>query len=172
MKAEDCSAHCVGEFPGDKTADYAEGIFVGYRYYDTYDKKVLFPFGYGLSYTEFSYENLCICEKWDVISGEKKYEVSLDIKNIGGIPGKETVQIYVGKKNSDIVRAAKELRGFAKTELAPGERKKIKIELDSRSFQYFDENREDFITEGGTYEIYAARSVNEICREISWNIEK
>ena len=190
VTADDCSAHCVGEFPGDETADYAEGIFVGYRYYDTYGKKVLFPFGYGLSYTEFSYENLQVvesdrrCDVNDEIadnvgehenkkaSAEEKIIVSLDITNIGIVLGKEIVQIYAGKKDSVVERASKELRGFAKVELNPGETKNVEIELDARTFQYYNEEKGCFVTEYGIYEIYAGKSVSEICCETKYKLEE
>ena len=88
----DCSAHCIGEFPGEKTVDYAEGIFVGYRYYDTRQVPVLFPFGYGLSYTEFVYSNL------RVECTYPNFKVSVDVTNDGNAAGKEVVQIYVANR--------------------------------------------------------------------------
>lgn len=160
-RAKDCSAHCKGEFPGNATVNYGEDIFVGYRYYDTYEKEVLFPFGYGLSYTEFSYDHMEL---------QNEYEISLVVTNTGNISGREIVQIYVGKKDSGVKRAKKELRGFAKVELKPGESKNIKIRLDERSYQYFDETEKRFVIEKGIYEIYAAKSVKEICCAVSCEV--
>lgn len=159
--ADDCSAHCVGEFPGNKIVDYKEDIFVGYRYYDTFSKKVLFPFGYGLSYTEFVYNDLQIMNSYGE-EGEK-FTVSLDVTNIGKRSGKETIQIYVGKKDSKVERPLKELRGFEKVMLESGETRTVTIELDARSFQYYNEDEKNFVTESGMYEIYAGRNVKEIC---------
>ena len=153
----DCSAHCIGEFPGEKTVDYAEGIFVGYRYYDTRQVPVLFPFGYGLSYTEFVYSNLRVEGTYP------NFKVSVDVTNDGNAAGKEVVQIYVGKSDSQVERAMKELRGFTKLELQPGETKTAEVTLDEAAFTYFDENLRHFVTESGEYKIFAGKSVAEIC---------
>ena len=161
----DCSAHCIGEFPGGKTVDYAEGIFVGYRYYDTRQIPVLFPFGYGLSYTEFVYSNL------HVEGSYPNFKVFVDVTNAGDVAGKETVQIYVGKPDSAVERAMKELRGFAKLELQPGETKTAEITLDAAAFTYFDENLRHFVTESGEYKIFAGKSVAEICLTESCEVE-
>ena len=153
----DCSAHCIGEFPGEKTVDYAEGIFVGYRYYDTRQVPVLFPFGYGLSYTEFVYSNLRVEGTYP------NFKVSVDVTNDGNAAGKEVIQIYVGKPDSQVERAMKELRGFTKLELQPGETKTAEVTLDEAAFTYFDENLRHFVTESGEYKIFAGKSVAEIC---------
>ena len=161
----DCSAHCIGEFPGGKTVDYKEGIFVGYRYYDTRQVPVLFPFGYGLSYTEFVYSNL------RVEGCYPDFKVSVDVTNAGSVAGKETVQIYVGKPDSPVERALKELRGFVKLELQPGETKTAQISLDPAAFTYFDEQLRHFVTESGEYKIFAGKSVEEICLAESCEVE-
>ena len=156
---KDCSAHSIGEFPGGETVKYTEGIFVGYRYYDTKSVPVRFPFGYGLSYTEFAYQNL---------KAEGNYpniKVSVDVTNTGKVAGKETVEIYVGKKDSAVERAAKELRGFDKVDLNPGETKTVTVELEPETFQYYNEEKASFVTESGTYQIYAGKSVEDICCE-------
>ena len=162
---KDCPAHCIGEFPGGKTVDYKEGIFVGYRYYDTRQVPVLFPFGYGLSYTEFVYSNL------QVRGAYPNFEVSVDVTNAGNVAGKETVQIYVGKPDSPIERAMKELRGFVKLDLQPGETKTAEIALDPAAFTYFDEQLRHFVTESGEYKIFAGKSVSEICLAESCEVE-
>lgn len=156
---KDCSAHCIGEFPGGKTVKYTEGIFVGYRYYDTKNVAVRFPFGYGLSYTEFVYQNL------QVEGNYPNVKVSVDVTNTGDMAGKETVEIYVGKKDSAVERAAKELRGFAKVDLNPGETKTVTIELEPEAFQYYNEGKTEFVTEAGVYQIYSGKSVEDICCE-------
>ena len=161
----DCPAHCIGEFPGGKTVDYAEGIFVGYRYYDTKQVSVLFPFGYGLSYTEFVYSNLRVEGVYP------NFKVSVDVTNIGSIAGKEVVQIYVGKPDSPIERAMKELRGFAKVDIQPGETKTAEIMLDASAFTYYDEQLRHFVTESGEYKIFAGKSVEEICLAESCEVE-
>ena len=161
----DCSAHCIGEFPGGETVDYKEGIFVGYRYYDNRQVPVLFPFGYGLSYTEFVYSNL------RVEGNYPDFKVSVDVTNVGSVAGKETVQIYVGKPDSPVERAVKELRGFAKLDLLPGEKKTAEISLDPAAFTYFDEQLRHFVTESGEYKIFAGKSVEEICLAESCEVE-
>ena len=161
----DCSAHCIGEFPGGETVDYKEGIFVGYRYYDSRQVPVLFPFGYGLSYTEFVYSNL------RVEGNYPDFKVSVDVTNVGSVAGKETVQIYVGKPDSPVERAVKELRGFAKLDLQPGEKKTAEISLDPAAFTYFDEQLRHFVTESGGYKIFAGKSVEEICLAESCEVE-
>ena len=161
----DCPAHCIGEFPGGKTVDYTEGIFVGYRYYDTKQVPILFPFGYGLSYTEFVYSNL------RVEGAYPNFKISVDVTNAGTLAGKEVVQIYVGKPDSPVERAMKELRGFAKIDLQPGETKTVEIMLDASAFAYFDEQLRHFVTESGEYKIFAGKSVEEICLAESCEVE-
>jgi len=128
--------------------EYREGIFVGYRYYDTAGVEVQYPFGYGLSYTEFEYSNI----KVDTDG------VSFTLKNIGTAAGKEVAQLYIGKENSKIFRAKKELKGFTKVYLEPGESKDIKIPFDEYSFRYFNVATGKFEVEGGDYNIFVSSS--------------
>ncbi|MGN1165284.1 MAG: beta-glucosidase, partial [Lachnospiraceae bacterium] len=152
IRHTDCSAHCIGEFPGGETVEYREGIYVGYRYYDTKNIPILFPFGYGLSYTEYVYSNLKVEVKEQ--GDDTTVSVSLDVKNIGDRAGKETVQVYVGKEDSKIDRPVKELRAFEKVDLGIGESKKITFELKKEAFSYYDEETEKFQIEDGVYHIY------------------
>lgn len=152
----DCSAHCVGEFPGNKTVDYKEDIFVGYRYYDTKEIPVLFPFGYGLSYTEF--------KMWDLkakVQKDGSVHISLEVQNTGKRNGKEVVQIYVGRKNAPD-RPKKELKEFRKISLSPGEKKTVDFTLTENAFQIYDEEKGEFTVISGAYMIYAGSSVNDI----------
>lgn len=150
---------CYGNFAGeDKNVEYRESIFIGYRYYDWADKEVLYPFGYGLSYTTFAYSNLAV--SWDEMSGTGK--VRVDIENTGNREGAETVQIYVGRKNSAVMRAPKELKGFEKIALKPGDKKTVVIPLDRRSFSYYDRENHTWQIEEGSYTIYAASSSRDI----------
>ncbi len=158
----DCSAHSVGDFPGGKTVTYKEGVFVGYRHYDTRDIEVLFPFGHGLSYTEFDISDLSVIQKK---SGEKpEVTISLKLSNTGQMDGKEVVQIYVGKSESEIQRPKKVLAAFEKVELAAGESRQIKLTLESEAFVYYSEENQEYIIEPGTYQIYAGKSVADICQ--------
>ena len=141
----DCSAHCVGEFPGGKTVSYDEGIFVGYRYYDTEQIPIIFPFGYGLSYTDFSYD------KAEVKQEQETVEILVTVTNSGKVVGKETVQYYVGKKDSKVERPRKELKGFEKIELQVGETKVVKLSIKKEELAYYDEGEKRFIIEEGEY---------------------
>lgn len=161
IKHIDCSAHCIGEFAKEKTVKYKEDIFVGYRYYDTQNIPVLFPFGYGLSYTSFKYDNLKI--KTEKCGEKLSVYVSLDVTNTGNRSGKETIQIYVGKEESEICRANKELREFIKLELESKQTKKVELVLGEEAFSYFDGTK--FTVEPGIYKIYICKSVADVCLE-------
>lgn len=129
-KHTDCSAHALGEFPGGKSVRYTEGVFVGYRYNDTFEVKPQFCFGHGLSYTEFTYENLSV----EAVEGaEGTVMVSCDVTNIGDRVGKETVQVYLAPKNRSKNRPVQELKGFEKIELAAGETKRVSIKTEDYS---------------------------------------
>lgn len=161
----DCSAHCIGEFPGGKTVFYKEGIFVGYRYYDTEQIPILFPFGYGLSYTEFSYDKVEIKQEGEEIG------VFVTVTNCGKIAGKETVQCYVGKNDSKVERPRKELKAFEKIELQGGETKTIRLSIKKEELAYYDEIEKSFLVEAGQYQLYVGKSVADICLEESFMIQ-
>ncbi|MGD6830597.1 beta-glucosidase [Sutcliffiella halmapala] len=148
-------------FPGEgDQVEYKEGIFVGYRYYDTKNIQPLFPFGYGLSYTTFDYTDI-IVDKKDFADTET-VNVHITVKNTGSRAGKEIVQVYVKDLESTAVRAEKELKGFEKVELQPGEEKTVVVTLDKRSFAYYDVARKDWHVESGEFEILAGKSSEEI----------
>ena len=154
------------DFGGNKdTVFYGEGIFVGYRYYDKKEMEVLFPFGHGLSYTSFTYSDLQISH--EKIKGREKLEASFTITNTGSRDGKEIAQIYVEKKQTNISRAPRELKGFVKTELQPGEQKRCRVELDERSFAYYSEEMESWQIEPGEYKILIGASSRDIRLEAS-----
>lgn len=149
------------DFGGKKdVVSYGEGVFVGYRYYDKKEMEVLFPFGHGLSYTEFAYSGLETDR--DSLCGEQKLTVRFWVENKGPMAGKEAVQLYVRKKESAISRPVQELKGFEKVCLAPGEKKQVAIVLDQRSFSWYDEERGLWRTEPGEYEILAGASSRDI----------
>lgn len=140
---------------------YGEGVFVGYRYYDSRKMKVLFPFGHGLSYTKFQYGNLRTDKKQ--VSDEEQIEVSLDITNVGSQKGKEIVQLYVSPCEEAVVsRPPRELKAFDKIELEPGETKKVTFHLEKRAFAYWDIDVHDWVAEPGRYQILAAASSRDI----------
>ncbi len=135
-----------------KTVEYREGLYIGYRYFDTARKPVRFPFGYGMSYTTFEY-----C---DMVANERG--VSIAVKNTGTATGTEIVQLYVSKKNGQIFRPTKELKGFARVTLAPGEKQRIAIMLDDKAFRFWNVKSNQWEIEGGEYELLVGASVEDI----------
>lgn len=148
-------------FPGegDRTV-YSEGIFVGYRYYDKKEMDVLFPFGHGLSYTQFEYSNLKLSA--DRITDNDTLKVTVDVKNVGKVSGKEIVQLYVSDRESRVIRPLKELKGFEKLSLEPGEQKTAEFILDKRSFAYYNTEISDWHVESGEFDIMVGKSSRDI----------
>ncbi|WP_337102145.1 glycoside hydrolase family 3 C-terminal domain-containing protein [Paenibacillus sp. YIM B09110] len=148
-------------FPGEGNAvEYKEGLFVGYRYYDAKRIEPLFPFGHGLSYTSFAYSDLLIDRK--SITDEETVRVSVKVRNTGARTGKEIVQLYVRDIVSEVIRPEKELKGFAKVELQPGEEKEVTFELDKRSFAFYDVELKDWRVETGEFAVLIGRSSADI----------
>lgn len=139
---------------------YKEGVFIGYRYYDTKEIEPLFPFGHGLSYTEFTYSNLSL--SMEEISDYDVVTVTLTVTNSGERYGSETVQIYVENPCGEVLRPIKELREFTKVSLAPGQNKTVRFELSARSFSYYDKDLNRFYSPAGEYQILAAASSQDI----------
>ena len=153
---------CYGNFPGGTaTVEYRESIFVGYRYYDKAEKNVLFPFGHGLSYTNFEYTNLRLSRK--NLTPDDTLEVSVTVRNAGDFDAAEIVQFYVSPPNDGAVfREPKALKGFGKVFLKAGEKRCVKAVLDSRAFAYFHVGLNDWYCAPGDYEIHAAASSRDI----------
>lgn len=141
---------------GPTTVDYREGLFVGYRYYDAAKKKVLFPFGYGLSYTTFKYSDIKLSS--DKIKEGEPLKVTFTLTNTGKVEGKEIAQVYVSDIKSTVFRPIKELKGFAKISLKPQESKEVTITLDDRAFSYYNTEINDWHIESGDFEILVASS--------------
>ena len=140
-------------YPGaQKTSEYRENLFVGYRYTETADCPVTFPFGHGLSYTTFTYDNL----KAD------RDEVTFEITNAGTVDGDEVAQVYVAFPDSKIMRPARELKGFARVSLKAGETRQVTVRLDDKAFRYFNVGTNSWEIESGTYEILVGASVRDI----------
>jgi beta-glucosidase len=148
-------------FPGfgDKV-EYREGIYVGYRYYDAKKAEVLFPFGHGLSYTQFEYSDLAVGAS--EIKDSDTLKVTAKIKNVGNLAGKETVQLYAGRTSAGIPRPIKELKGFEKIALEPGEERAVEFTLDKRSFAYYNTTISDWHVETGDYSILVGSSSRDI----------
>jgi len=148
-------------FPGEKDkVEYREGIFVGYRYYDSKEIEPLFPFGYGLSYTDFEYSDLKI--KKNEITDQETLNLSLKVKNTGDIYGKEIIQLYVSDPESTVIKPEKELKEFAKVELEPGQEKIVEFELAKRAFAYYNTEIDDWYVESGEYDILVGASSRDI----------
>ncbi|WP_202922256.1 glycoside hydrolase family 3 C-terminal domain-containing protein [Streptococcus sp. S784/96/1] len=151
-------------FPGNgRDVDYQEGIFVGYRYYDTKNLPVAYPFGHGLSYTTFTYSDLKVSK--DTLTESDNLEVSVTVTNSGTCCGKEVVQLYVSNQNANHKRPIRELKAFDKIDLAPGESQKVTLNLTPRSFAYFSEELNDWYIASGIYNIQVCRSSREVICE-------
>lgn len=160
IRYEDTPNHTY--FPGrQRTAEYRESIYVGYRYYETVGKAVRFPFGFGLSYTTFSYSDL----------KATRDEVSFTLTNTGKRAGGEIAQVYLSAVNSGIFRPTRELKGFAKVFLEPGESRTVTIPLDDKAFRYFNVKTNAWEVEGGEYRVQVGASVQDIRLTVSLTVE-
>lgn len=159
LKVEDNPSYLY--YGGEKDqAEYREGLFVGYRYYDKKNMDVLFPFGHGLSYTTFEYSNLKTDKQ--SLTDQDTVSICLDVTNTGKVSGKEVVQIYVEALKSSVIRPVKELREFAKVELEPGETKTLHFTLGKRAFSYYNTQIKDWYAESGQYLIHAGSSSRDL----------
>jgi beta-glucosidase len=146
---------------GTKRVVYKEGILVGYRGYEHNQRKPLFPFGFGLSYTTFKYSNLSIKPMRNNES-DPRYEVSFEVQNTGTREGADVAQVYVGAVQTKVLRPAKELKGFVKVNLRPGETRKVSVNLDSRALSYYDVNTRQWRAETGDFNVLIGRSSEQI----------
>ncbi len=157
-------------YGGEKDrVEYREGIFVGYRYYDKKHMDVRFPFGHGLSFTTFAYDAPKISAKR--IRDTETVTIRVDVTNTGSRPGKEVVQLYVAPPEGDVIRPVRELKGFEKVELAPGETKMVSFTLDGRAFSYWNTQIHDWHVESGTYRLQVGQSSRRIVLEESVYVE-
>jgi len=148
-------------FPGhDARVEYREGVYVGYRYYDTKQMDVLFPFGHGLSYTRFAYRNLRL-NKTDMLD-TGTVQATLEVRNVGEVAGKEVVQLYVAPLTGEVPRPVRELKGFAKVALQPGETKQLTFTLGRRAFAYYNVKLHDWHVETARYAIEVGASSRDI----------
>ena len=154
-------------WPGEEGhVDYGEGVFVGYRYYDTFRKQVTYPFGYGLSYATFDVHDATVAK-----TGPRTAEVTVTVTNTSDVAGAETVQVYVAPPKAKVARPVHELKGFAKVALEPGESKNVTIALDDRAFAYWSERFDDWHVEGGTYTVEVGVSSRDIISRIDVEID-
>ena len=168
LKLADTPAYL--NWPGEAGAvRYGEGLFIGYRYYDAKEVPVLFPFGYGLSYTSFAYSNAKVsASSFKDVDG---VVVTVEVTNTGSMAGKEIVQVYVHDRKSGLVRPPKELKGFAKVELQPGETKTVSIPLDFRAFAFYHPEHKQWITESGEFDLLIGASSTDIRQAVAVTLE-
>jgi beta-glucosidase len=156
-RLEDSPAHALGDYPPkNEVLKYDEGVLVGYRWFDTKKIQPLFPFGHGLSYTKFGYGKPSVS-----VNGDEA-DVTLAVTNTGKVAGAEVVQLYVSEPHAPVLRPEKELKGFAKVWLNPGETKPVTIHLDRRAFAYYSNEKHDWVVDGGNYEIEIGSSSRDI----------
>ena len=168
LRLEDTPAYI--NWPGETgTVHYGEGLFIGYRYYDTKKVPVLFPFGHGLSYTTFEYSNPKVSSS--AFKDVDGVTVKVDVTNTGKLAGAEIVQVYVHDHECSLVRPEKELKGFAKVYLEPGETKTVSVKLDFRSFAFYHVEYKQWITETGEFDILIAASAADIRQKVTVKLE-
>jgi len=163
VKLEDNAAHSFGTiaYPGDGVKEeYKEDILVGYRWHDTKKISALFPFGHGLSYTQFKYGKVVVDKK--NISGTEEITVTIPVKNVGNVKGKEVVQLYIGDEKCSVIRPVKELKDFQKIELAPEEEKNVSFKVGKDALKFFNETLHDWVVEPGAFKVYIGSSSTDI----------
>lgn len=171
-RLEDNSAHALGEYPGDSiNVSYNESIFVGYRWADKQKKaRPLFPFGHGLSYTTFAYGKP-IADKKTLLPGET-ITFTLPVKNTGTREGQEVVQLYISDKKSSLPRPVKELKGFSKVHLAPGQEKTVTFTIDKEALSFFDDTKHEWVAEPGKFEALIGASATDIKGMVSFELKE
>jgi beta-glucosidase len=153
IKLQDSPAHALGEYPGTNgVVKYNEGLLVGYRYFDTKKVEPLFPFGHGLSYTSFTFDNLSVAKSDSVVV------VKLTVHNTGKLPGAEVVQVYIKDEASSLPRPEKELKAFRKVFLQEGASKEVELRLDASAFQYYDDGKKQWVLEPGKFTVLVGNS--------------
>ena len=172
-------AHKLGAYPGTKTKDrfgndmwdmpYNEGIYVGYRYIDKNKLKPNFPFGHGLSYTTYKYGKATV----DKVVGAKgdRFTVSVPVTNTGKRAGSETVQLYISDLKSSVDRPVKELKGFSKVALQPGETKTVTFEIDEPALSFFDADKHAWVSEPGDFEALVGASSADIRSKVKFTVQ-
>lgn len=168
-KIMDSPAHATNSFPGGKTVNYAEGILVGYRWFDTKNIAPLYPFGFGLSYTTFAFDN-AKADKSEYALNET-ITVSVEVKNTGKVDGKEVVQLYTSKTDSKITRAAQELKGFRKIAVKAGSSNTVTIKVPVKELAYYDVTAKKWTVEPGKYILKLGNSSRDIKKEITVTIK-
>lgn len=160
VRLDDSPAHALGVYPGNDQVNYEEGILVGYRWFDAKNIKPLYPFGHGLSYTQFSYSGLATDRP--EYGQEDRIKAIVKIKNTGDRAGKETALLFVQDPDAEVFKPVKELKGFAKVRLEPGEEKEASVYLDARDLAWFNEEKMEWTLDRGEYRILVGSSATDI----------
>jgi len=169
VKLEDNGAHALNAYdPADLSVEYKEGIYVGYRWAEKQDVKPLFAFGHGLSYTDFTYGD-AECAKASVKAGND-VTVSVDVTNSGKVAGKEVVQLYIGDDESSVDRPVKELKGFRKISLEPGETKTVTFTIEPDMLKYFDAAKHEWVLENGKFTAYVGSASDDIRTSVQFDV--
>ncbi len=174
-KLEDVGAHQLGDYPGRQREDgifdekYNESIFVGYRWTDKQKIRPLFPFGHGLSYTTFAYGKATVNKK--VMKIDEQIVITVPITNTGKRIGSEIVQLYISDLKSSLPRPVKELKGFSKIQLAPGETQEVTFLIDKQAFSFFNDSRHEWVAEPGKFEAQIAASATDIKSKVTFELE-
>ena len=168
-KITDSPAHATNSFPGAATAEYKEGLLVGYRWFDTKNVEPLYPFGYGLSYTKFELSGAKVDKK--SYANDETIKITLDVKNTGKVDGKEVVQLYSAKADSKVSRAAKELKGFNKIAVKAGSTETVTINVPVKELAYYDVAAKKWTVEPGTYTFKLGNSSRNITQEVTVTIQ-
>lgn len=168
IKLEDSPAHATHSFPGGESVTYSEGILVGYRWFDTKKIEPLYPFGFGLSYTDFEFSNLETDK--ETYDANDVITVSLTIKNIGKTDGKEVIQLYVSDLESYVEKAEQELKGFKKVMVKSGDSENINIKIPVKELAYYNEKKKLWVLESGAYKIKIGNSSRNIKAEVFVNV--
>ena len=169
VKLEDTGAHSMGEFSKDGEENYGEGLLVGYRWNDAKDVAPLFAFGHGLSYTTFEYGEASINRKSMREGGS--VTITVPVTNTGSRAGKEIVQLYIADKEASVMRPEKELKGFAKFELAAGETKSVKFEIEKEALSFFDDKQHCWVAEPGEFEALIGAASDDIRTSVSFTLK-
>ncbi|HLP76260.1 MAG TPA: glycoside hydrolase family 3 C-terminal domain-containing protein, partial [Candidatus Paceibacterota bacterium] len=168
-KLSDSPAHALGNYPGTNgTVTYAEGVLVGYRWFDTKNIEPLFPFGFGLSYTTFKYSNLKLVP---AAGSNEVVTAQFEIENTGKVAGAEVAQLYVHQKNPRLTRPEKDLKGFKKISLKPGEKQTVSIPLNKAAFAYYDDTKKSWVTDNDSFEILVGGSSRDIRLRENFRLE-
>ena len=174
-RLEDVPAHIFGEYTGVPQRDtvdirYKDGIYVGYRWTDLQKKtKPLFAFGHGLSYTEFEYGKPVLDSK--VMTADGTVTVSVEVTNTGDREGQEVVQLYVGDRKSSLPRPLKELKGFKKISLEPGESRTVTFSVDKEDLAFFDPEKHEWVAEPGVFDLYIAAAADDVRGKVSFELK-